>query len=98
MTVRIWDAGTRQPVQEPLRILKPLSFPRVSHPLPLRCFLLRDGWVIDKHNCHLVWIPHHFHEHLPTPGLVDIIGARRMVVLDASNMKTGIEWSSCIGM
>ncbi|KAH8832423.1 hypothetical protein DL96DRAFT_1459039, partial [Flagelloscypha sp. PMI_526] len=54
------------------------------------------GWVIDQYNQRLIWVPQHLHDLLPTPGLVDIMGTRRMVI-DASDLRAGIEWSSCVG-
>ncbi|KAH8828975.1 hypothetical protein DL96DRAFT_1596151 [Flagelloscypha sp. PMI_526] len=95
-TIRIWDAAARPLAGKSLQTSKPLSFRRVSHHLPLHCYLLDDGWVVDQYNYRLIWVPQHLHEFLPTPGLLDIIGTRRMVVIDASDVQTGTEWSSCV--
>ncbi|KAH8818834.1 WD40-repeat-containing domain protein [Flagelloscypha sp. PMI_526] len=95
-TIRIWDIATRQSIGDAHKIFKTIVFPHASHALTPNLLLSDDGWLIDPEKYRVVWIPHHLHEFLPRPNLVDIIGARGIIEVDMSDMRVGTEWPSCI--
>ena len=56
---------------------------------------MTDGWIKDKNDNLLIWVPDEYRAYLWSPGTLVLVG-RDPIDIDFGNAYHGTDWTKCV--